>query len=473
MTINKERLCELFHTVIARLRKPGRFGFGLFLVLVVVFIWVGSSALIQYVFKDTDYNRPFFLTYFSTGLFTVYLLGFICLPWKWNGTHRGALTKDAMIIKNDKTNAKSSSLAPTKKSALTTNANTALPPDDATITETELESFCGPSDDEAIRTMAVIPENIPLLTMRDTTTSTTLAANGGSNVVANDDDDNDDDNDPPEPPLTTKQVARFALLFAPLWFIANLTFNWSLSLTSVSSTTIISSSSGLFTLILGVLMRLNVFRWVKLLGILLTVGGVLCVALFDSSGSDHKETVEGDIVCLVSAMAYAVYVNVLQRGIGDDSRVSMAMFFGFVGLWNLLLMWPFFFILHWTGLETFALPPSAVLGYLFLNGFIGTVLSDWLWLQSMLLTSPLVSTLGLSLTIPFALFFDLFIEHTKFQIAYLAGSALTLAGFIVTTLAENKTHKEAKNLRRQTLAQQPAAATTPTRGSRTVPTPHA
>jgi solute carrier family 35 protein F5 len=459
---DKARAVALVRACIARLRKPGRFGFGLFLVLLVVLIWVGSSALIQYVFKDTNFNRPFFLTYFSTGLFTVYLGGFLCLPWKWDGTHRGALGKDATVIKHDKSVAAArNQRRPLVKSAAGRGGGGGGG-DDATVTETDLESFCGPSDDEAIRTMAKVPENLPLLTLRDTTAGNVANDDNNAATATATSDDNDDDDetesDPPEPPLTTKQVARFALLFAPLWFIANLTFNWSLALTSVSSTTIISSSSGLFTLILGVLMRLNVFRWIKVLGILLTVGGVVCVALFDSSGSDQKETVEGDIVCLVSAMAYAVYVNVLQRGIGEESRVSMAMFFGFVGMWNLLLMWPFFLLLHWTGVETFAWPPVEVLGWLLLNGFIGTVLSDWLWLQSMLLTTPLVSTLGLSLTIPFALFFDLFIEHRSFKLAYLGGSALTLVGFVVTTLAENKTHKEAKQLRRQSIARQQQAA---------------
>jgi solute carrier family 35 protein F5 len=211
-------------------------------------------------------------------------------------------------------------------------------------------------------------------------------------------------------------------------------------------------------------MRLNVFRWVKLLGILLTVGGVVCVALFDTSGSDQKETIEGDLVCLASAIAYAVYVNVLQRGIGDDSRVSMAMFFGFVGLWNMVLMWPFFLVLHWTGLEVFSWPDWTVLGFLLLNGLIGTVLSDWLWLQSMLLTTPLVSTLGLSLTIPFALVFDLVMTHKTFHSPTLAARCITLAGFVTTTLSENKTKDEVDAAARQETAR--AERRRPSRGRR-------
>jgi hypothetical protein len=44
---------------------------------------------------------------------------------------------------------------------------------------------------------------------------------------------------------------RLACVFCPLWFAANYTFNASLSLTSVASNTVLSTTSGLFTFLLG------------------------------------------------------------------------------------------------------------------------------------------------------------------------------------------------------------------------------
>ena len=32
---------------------------------------------LQYIYKDTDFNKPFFLTYFNTALFSIYLVGFL------------------------------------------------------------------------------------------------------------------------------------------------------------------------------------------------------------------------------------------------------------------------------------------------------------------------------------------------------------------------------------------------------------
>jgi hypothetical protein len=90
----------------------------------------------------------------------------------------------------------------------------------------------------------------------------------------------------------------------------------------------------------------------------------------------------------------------LKVRIGDESRIDMPLFFGFVGAFNVLLLWPVFPLLDWLGIETFQLPFTPTLWIIvLLNAFIGTFLSDYLWLLSMLMTSPLVVTLGISLTV--------------------------------------------------------------------------
>ena len=56
----------------------------------------------------------------------------------------------------------------------------------------------------------------------------------------------------------------------------------------------------------------------------------------------------------------------------------------------------------------------------------------------MLLTSPLVATLGLSLTIPAALFFDMIVHGKHFSIYYLLGGALVLVGFVLATVSDQR-----------------------------------
>lgn len=108
----------------------------------------------------------------------------------------------------------------------------------------------------------------------------------------------------------------------------------------------------------------------------------------------------GDLLALCGAVFYGCYTTLLKLKIVDESRIDMPLFFGFVGAFNVLFMWPFFIILHYTGLEKFELPFSpSIWVMIVLNAFIGTFLSDYLWLLSMLMTSPLVVTLGISLTV--------------------------------------------------------------------------
>ena len=74
-----------------------------------------------------------------------------------------------------------------------------------------------------------------------------------------------------------------------------------------------------------------------------------------------KSTLEialGDAMAGFSAMMYGIYTVVMKRQVGDESRVYMPLFFGLVGLFNVVLLWPGFIIMHFTGLETFSFPTS-------------------------------------------------------------------------------------------------------------------
>jgi len=53
---------------------------------------------------------------------------------------------------------------------------------------------------------------------------------------------------------------------------------------------------------------------------------------------------------------------------------------GFVGLFNVVILWPGLLLLHYTKLESFQIPDSTQWLLMLANGLIGTVLSELLWL---------------------------------------------------------------------------------------------
>jgi solute carrier family 35 protein F5 len=101
----------------------------------------------------------------------------------------------------------------------------------------------------------------------------------------------------------------------------------------------------------------------------------------------------------------------------------------------MLLMWPFLFLWSVIGWENLSFPTGNVLGFLTLNGLAGTVLSDYLWLFSILLLSPVISTVGLSLSIPVAMIADMLIKGATFPPLYILGSVLVAIGFVIVNSA--------------------------------------
>lgn len=63
-------------------------------------------------------------------------------------------------------------------------------------------------------------------------------------------------------------------------------------------------------------------------------------------------------MAFLSAVLYGAYAVVMKKRVGNEDRVNMPLFFGFVGLFNLVFLWPGFFVLHFTGVEAFELPPT-------------------------------------------------------------------------------------------------------------------
>ena len=128
----------------------------------------------------------------------------------------------------------------------------------------------------------------------------------------------------------------------------------------MQSNTILSSVSSLFTFMVSLAFLGEKFTWVKLFGILLCMGGTIIVSLGDSQRGLHaiaSNPLLGDILALVSAGLYTVYISLLRKKFPDDDgksgRASIALFFGYLGLFNMLLFLPVALVLNFTKVEPF------------------------------------------------------------------------------------------------------------------------
>ncbi|PPR00658.1 hypothetical protein CVT24_000881 [Panaeolus cyanescens] len=355
------------------------YALGIVLLMIVVLLWTSSNFLTQDLYEG-GYDKPFLVTYMNTSAFSLYLLPFLIRRWWFKDTKSQVVERSSVPYQ-----------------PLSADDNNPIPTPSSSIA----------------------PEHHHLSP------------------------------DAELPPLTVSETAHLAFAFCLLWFIANWSVNASLGYTSVASATILSSTSGFFTLTIGRIFRVEKLTVIKIMAVLISFFGVLMVSLSDAetkklSGPASHPTLQktnvdsratfGDILALISALFYALYVILLKVRIKSESRVDMQLFFGFVGLFNISFCWPIGVILHFTKAEIFEWPsnPKAIYAIL-----INASFWELHFLKSILIfaadTTPLVVTIGLSLTIPVAVVGD-FIRQRPSHIEVIIGALLVIVGFVAIGL---------------------------------------
>lgn len=355
-----------------------RWTLGLILLAVVVLLWVASGFLINDIFESGEYRKPYFVTYLNTGTFTIYLLP--------------SLYRYIRKKSNDQLSS----------------------PNASTI------KLAG-----QIKTDSENGERQGLLTPN---TSGTDLSNAGRL---------------PEPvPYTVRETAIFSSQFCILWFVANLLSNACLSYTSVSNSTILLSTSSFFTLMIGSLFKVEKITSQKVIALVVSIIGLYLIVATTNSDEDTSTDVSkawlGNVMALASALVYGLYTTLLKVAIGDDeSRINMYLFFGFVGLFNIILLWPVITLFNYIGVETFELPSTAYVWVIVLTNAGTTIVSDFCWALAMLMTSPLVVTVGLSATIPIAILGDMVLKSHYDSFGYYVGAAIMIGAIFRINHLEN------------------------------------
>ena len=362
----------------SQLLATQKWALGLLNLSMVIVFWVGSSFLVNDLFESNVYRKPFFITWINTSCFVFYLI-----PYLKHHNYSVAQFLDA--VRQDYRKMRQRGLK------------------DAEAPAQPLAEYGSRDTSESDLNLAKIPDD----------------------------------------EVGICETLLLSLQFIVLWFSANLVTNASLSYTLVASQTILSSTLSFFTLIFGYLYRIEKINRNKILGIVLSFSGVLIVTKIDStSGVDVPEgstpliALWGNVLALAGALIYGIYTILLKHKItrpdtAQERTLNTHLFFGFVGLYCLVLLWPVLIALHFFGVEHFQLPKGAhVIKLLCINAFI-TFISDFCWCKAVLLTSPLTVTVGLSLTIPLAMVGDWVFKGFHVNFWYLFGAVIVTLGFLV------------------------------------------
>jgi solute carrier family 35 protein F5 len=391
----------------------------------------------QSIFADNSYAKPFFLTYLNTATLmlaiTPSLLKTTFTRYR-DGTLRSSV-KGVFSIRN-------------LRSIWKAGINTTI--DQENVEESE--AFLNPDQ-----------------TLPTTSSDVQAQSNGSTTHLAREEK-------PPSKYLGLGPTSRLALIFCILWFGANYFAMACLQFTTVASTTILTSTSSVWTLLIGALTQIEKFTWRKLCGVLGSIAGIILISHVDLSASPSSsptnpsanrlfhlntsflsrraldefpdktvgEIALGDALALVSAIIYGVYTITLKRTtmIASPLEINMPLFFTLVGLFNVILTFPLFPILHFTGIEVFSPPPTAHIWMILIVNSFTSFASDIMWAYAMVLTSPLVVTVGLSLTIPVSLVGEMIIQGRYEGWIYWVGAMIVVGSFIFVEREEVKEETE-------------------------------
>jgi len=256
---------------------------------------------------------------------------------------------------------------------------------------------------------------------------------------------------------------------------------WYLSLTrtNIPANTAIYQCTAAIVFVISVPILRERVTVMKVVGVLFSIAGVTLVALFSShnhcssstpshnvthsyhinnshtltlnSGNNcaEKSTPLGYVFLIAGVIVYALF-EVLYKRLAtkkDDPAGVMngVRFLGYIGVHTLLWLWPPIIVLHFARVEVFEWPSWEILGLMVLNGLCDVIFNGCI-LVSIVLSSPLFTSVGTILAIPASVVVDLMVHRFLLPWQAGVGIALIIVGFGSFTLSEFvATRREAKH----------------------------
>jgi len=240
------------------------------------------------------------------------------------------------------------------------------------------------------------------------------------------------------------------------WYVA-------VDLTTASDLTAIYNCSAFFAYVFSVPLLGEQIRLPKVLAVIIAVGGVFIVAYGDSYNNSNSATSPSsdpslpsshpdsapsrgiaNLVIGVGSILYGLYEVMYKRlgcppsGTSPGRSMLFANFIGTcIGCFTLCVLWIPLPILHYTGIETFALPTGEARHLLLISVLANAVFSGC-FLVLMSLTSPVLASVAALLTIFLVALVDELLPppmHNELSGVALVGGVVIIVAFVMLTWA--------------------------------------
>lgn len=251
----------------------------------------------------------------------------------------------------------------------------------------------------------------------------------------------DSDNEVPIP-LNGREIFELALQVAIIYTAYNVFVMMALQYTSASNQTVLGSTTAMFTLFVGVYLKVDRLTSKKLICVATSLAGVVLINVSENHVGENdgnkfkpKNPPLGNLLALLGAFCYALYLLTMKVKCGTGKKTTNErQLFGFVGVFSFFLGIPTLAVLDYFDIEKFSLPPTRSVFAMIIINAIFSVISDYVTILAMLLTSPLVTSLALTSSIPITILADFIILYVTGGKSSSSTSSVLLYGFGVLSL---------------------------------------
>lgn len=258
-----------------------------------------------------------------------------------------------------------------------------------------------------------------------------------------------------KPGMSGSEMMVLAAQISTIYYIYNVFVMGCLQYTSASSLAVLGTTTSVYTLMMETFFRLDRFTWKKVVCIGMAMLGVTMIYKTDmgQENSDNKFVPKnpslGNILAVCGAFMYAVYLVLTKIKCSDARKApNNRVLFGCVGICSFPLGVVLLCLVHILGIETLEAPPTmSTFLSLLVNG-VFSVISDYATILAALYTSPLITSLSLTSSIPITICIDYILltvsgngDHHSKGALYFVGVisiVLSVVALNFSVIADNK-----------------------------------